>query len=155
MSYLCRPGLDCGALAIEDMLRRGPDEDKTLTTASRFLMKRGDYARAASLRRRRVERHPDAWEPRVDLATSLLFTRDLAGARDAFNAAARLAPGDWSEAHMRSAEGMAWSYFLEGTLARTGARQLWEKTLDTAPRDSLIALAARIELENLAASRQR
>lgn len=97
------------------MLARAPKNDATLQIAGDFFLRRGNYARAAAMRRLRVELDPK--NPRnaylhADLGTTLLFTRDFAAARRAFTDAEALAPADTF-----AQEGLVWSYFLEGRFA--------------------------------------
>src|SRR5262245_14941620 len=70
-AYLCRPGADCVLRAYEDMLANTPNDDDLLGSAAIFFLDRGNYARAAELRRRRLEMKPDAGL-HADLGRTLL-----------------------------------------------------------------------------------
>jgi len=126
--YLCRPGTDCAARAAEDALVRTPDDDKLLDDAASFFLRRGNYARAVALRQHRVELRPEDTSLHTDLGDALFFNRDFAGARREFAAGQKLiratspaagwVPANFVEkTYARAAEGVVWSYFLEGAYA--------------------------------------
>jgi len=70
--YLCRPGTDCEARAIDDMLEREPDDVDTLGGAVKFFLQRGNYGRAIALQRRLVELDPKEATRHEQLGKALL-----------------------------------------------------------------------------------
>lgn len=116
VAYLCRPGADCVLRAYEDMLANTPDDDELLGSAAIFFLDRGNYARAAELRRRRVELKPENGPLHSELGNALLLKREFDGARSEFAAAEKLAPGEWF-----APEGVVWSYFVEGKFSEAAA----------------------------------
>ena len=112
--YLCRPGVDCKLMAVEDLLEWCRPEDDVLDYAAEVFSVRGMHARAVSLRRQRVESDPRDVDRWFELGDAHLLNRDFASARDAFAAAKRL---DAAGAADRATIGTAWSYFLEGSYA--------------------------------------
>ena len=133
--YLCRPGVDCAMRWAEDELSRLPrykDEDKRdglLSEMGQFFLARGNYDRAVEMRRHRVELKPHDSSLHEDLGRALLFKRDFRAARVEFAAAEsagadELKSNPWKDwdliknisegATSQDAEGIVWSYFIEG-----------------------------------------
>jgi hypothetical protein len=110
LMYLCRPGTDCATRAADDMLARAPNDLNTLEEAAKFFLRRGNYGRVVSGRRRLAALEPDKALRRADVGDALLFNREFEAARREFGAVVEL-PGD---ARARAQEGIVWSYFLEG-----------------------------------------
>jgi Flp pilus assembly protein TadD len=133
--YLCRPGTDCAARAFEDALPKLPKDeelrDELLKEAASFFLIRGNFDRAIELLRRRLELKPHDISIRAALCRAILFKKDFAAARIEFAAAQKsaleespsAAPGVWKDvlqaAYAEAAEGVVWSYFLEGDYAGT------------------------------------
>ena len=125
IAYLYRPGTDCSTRAAEDALARSPDDDQVLEGASQFFFARHNYARAATLRRHRVELDPKDFTRHTELSDALLFSRDFAGARRELAEVQELTLGehpkptgyDAQSAYVRASEDIVWSYFLEGKYA--------------------------------------
>jgi hypothetical protein len=125
IAYLCRPGIDCSTRAAEDALARSPDDDQALEGASQVFFARHSYARAATLRRHRVELDPKDFTRHTDLSDALLFSRDFAEARRELAEVQELTLGehpkptgyDAQRANARASEDIVWSYFLEGKYA--------------------------------------
>lgn len=107
--YLCRPGTDCWMQAMNEELRRRPDDKRMLHDGAEFLAKRGDYAKAIELRRRAVLLEPEEAAAHVNLGEALLFALDFAGARKEFNAVP-----DPTLRKPSACRDITWSYFLEG-----------------------------------------
>jgi Flp pilus assembly protein TadD len=80
-SYLCRPGADCDARAIQDQLARTPDNRDALTGSVKFYAKRGNFARAIVLQRHKIALGSDEATDQLELGRLLLLTRDFDGAR--------------------------------------------------------------------------
>jgi hypothetical protein len=124
-AYLCRPETDCSTRAAEDALARSPDADQVLDGASQFFFARHNYARAATLRRHRVELDPKDITRHSDLSETLFYSRDFAGARRELAQVQELAIGkdpkpasdNAQSAYARAGEDIVWSYFLEGKYA--------------------------------------
>jgi tetratricopeptide (TPR) repeat protein len=124
-AYLCRPGTDCANRAAEDALSRSPDDDEVLEAASKFFFARHCYARAATLRRHRVELDPKDFTRHIDLSDALFLSLDFAGARRELAEVLELAQGDHPKptgydaqsAYARAIQDIVWSYFLEGKYA--------------------------------------
>ena len=122
VAYLCRPGTDCSLRAAEDALARSPDNDQVLEATSEFFFARHDYARAATVRRQRVELDPEDVAYHSDLSDALFYNRDFAGARRELAKMQELAlggnpkPPDFhaQSSYARASEEIVWSYFLEG-----------------------------------------
>jgi len=57
--YLCRPATDCSMQAVNEELRRRPEDSGLLGEAAEFFAKRGDYAKAIELRRRAMLLEPN------------------------------------------------------------------------------------------------
>jgi tetratricopeptide (TPR) repeat protein len=85
--FLCRAGADCDARAVEDQLTRTPNSQDVLAGAVKFYAKRGNFARAISLQRHKIELDSDAAADQFTLGRLLLLTRDFDGARNALAAA--------------------------------------------------------------------
>lgn len=123
--YICRPGTDCAARAAEDALARSPNDDDVLNGAAQFFFARHNYARAATLRRHRVELDPQDFTHHSDLSDALFFIRDFAGARRELAKVQELTLGehpkpvgnDAQSAYASASEDIVWSYFLEGKYA--------------------------------------
>jgi tetratricopeptide (TPR) repeat protein len=81
--FLCRAGADCDARAMEDQLTRTPNSQEVLDGAVKFYAKRGNFARAISLQRHKIELDSDAAADQFTLGRLLLLTRDFDGARSA------------------------------------------------------------------------
>jgi hypothetical protein len=99
-----------------------------LKAASEFFFARHNYARAAAMRKRRVELDPKDITRHTDLSDALLFSRDLEGARRELAELQRLTLGDppatvdsltnqSASTYARASEDIVWSYFLEGAYA--------------------------------------
>jgi len=112
-AFFCRQGQDCAPVALEDELRRRPDETDFLLKAAQFFSGRGNYARAVALLRHRTEVDPRSAPFHENLGIGLLFTHDFASARQEFQQGLSLAPNDLS-----LQEDVAWSYFLEGNFSQ-------------------------------------
>lgn len=110
--YLCRVGSDCSTQAMNEELRRRPEDKQVLEDAAEFFSKRGDYTKAIELRRRVVLLAPKEAAAHVYLGEALLFARDFVGARKEFNAIP-----DPTLKKPFACSGITWSYFLEGNWA--------------------------------------
>jgi hypothetical protein len=110
--YLCRPGADCDAQAIEDQLARTPDNRDVLTGSVKFYAKRGNFARAIVLQRHKIALSADEATDQFELGRLLLLTRDFDGARRVF-AIAKEQSDAASSMKVLSVQ----SYFLEGDYA--------------------------------------
>jgi len=133
VSYLCHPGVDCAMRRVEDELSRLPKDeerrDEILKNAALVFLARGNYDGSLQLQRRRLESRPDDSSVREDFGRALLFKRDFRAARSEFTtiqksaeqkAASATAGGimDGQEfAAAEAAEGIVWSYFIEGDYA--------------------------------------
>jgi tetratricopeptide (TPR) repeat protein len=107
--YLCRPGTDCSLRAMNEELRRRPEDKQVVENAAAFFRAHGDYTKAVELWRRAVPLAPKDAATHVYLGEALLFTRDFAGARKEFTAVPH--PTLKKPSACRD---MMWSYFLEG-----------------------------------------
>lgn len=131
--YLCRPEADCATRIVDDELSRLPKDEELrndrLWQAGNFYLARGNYDRAVEMRRRQVELKPHDPSVHEYLARALLFKRDFRGARVEFAAAEssradELKSNPWKDwdlikniserATSEDAEGIVWSYFIEG-----------------------------------------
>ena len=112
--YLCRPGADCDARAIEDQLARTPDNRDVLTYSAKFYAKRGNFARAIVLQRHKIALGSGEATDQLELGRLLLLTRDFGGARLVF-ATAKEQPDTASAIKALAVR----SYFLEGDYAGT------------------------------------
>lgn len=112
--YLCRPGADCNARAVQDQLSRTPDNPEVLTASAKFYAKRGDFARAVILQRHKIALGSVESADQLELGRLLLFTRDFLGARQTF-ATAKEQPDTASSINVLTVK----SYFLAGDYAGT------------------------------------
>jgi hypothetical protein len=124
--YLCHPGTDCATRLFDDELSRRPKDDDLLKQAGQIFLARGNYGRAIELQRRRLESDPDDFSAREDLCRALLFKKDFRAARSEWAAIQKLAEGksksntaagesdSFEDAAAEAAEGVVWSYFIEG-----------------------------------------
>jgi tetratricopeptide (TPR) repeat protein len=124
--YLCHPGTDCAVRALDDMLSIHPNEDDLLKQAGRVFLARGNYDRVIESERRRLESDPDNFSAREDLCRALLFKKDFRAARSEWAATQKSAGGKAKstaaggerdhveDAAAKAAEGVVWSYFIEG-----------------------------------------
>jgi hypothetical protein len=112
--YLCRPGADCDARAIEDQLARTPDNRDVLTGSVKFYAKRGNFARAIVLQRHKITLGSVESTDQLELGRLLLLTRDFDGARRIF-ATAKEQSGAASSMDFLAVR----SYFLAGDYAGT------------------------------------
>jgi len=126
--YLCHPGTDCSVRAAEDLISMHPKDDNSLRQAEDVFLARGNYDRVIELQRRRLESDPDNFSIREDLCRALLFKKDFRAARSEW-AAVQKSAGEKSksmsiaaagqrdyfeDAAAEAAEGVVWSYFIEG-----------------------------------------
>jgi len=167
--YLCRPGTDCPVRAAEDALGRTPDDDDLLDDAASLFLKRGNYARAAALRRHDADLDSRIAISHARLAEALLFNREFVGARREFAVAQKITLGesptakgaqqkdDLESAYADAVEGIVWSYFLEGANAEAvNAAKQYRLPKDHASVNpillsyfSLLRLGRRAEAESL------
>jgi hypothetical protein len=112
--YLCRPGADCDARAIQDQLARTPNNRDILTGSVKFYAKRGNFARAIVLQRHKIALGSDEAADQLELGRLLLLTRDFDGARRVF-ATAKEQSDTVSAIKVLTVR----SYFLEGNYAGT------------------------------------
>jgi len=124
--YLCHPGTDCAVRALDDLISIHPKEDDLLKQAGQVFFERGNYDRAIELQRRRLESDPDDFSVREDICRALLFKKDFRAARSEWAAIQKSAEGKsksitaagesdrFEEAAAEAAEGVVWSYFIEG-----------------------------------------
>jgi hypothetical protein len=128
--YLCRAGVDCAMRWAEDELSRLPKDeerrDEILKKAALFFLVGGNYDRSLQLQRRRLESKPEDSTVREDIGRTLLFNKDFQVARSEFAAIQKSAEQkfasatkDWERdeeerAAAEAAEGVVWSYFIEG-----------------------------------------
>jgi len=115
--YLCHPGTDCAARAVNDMLARAPDDDDTLREVSQFFLGRDNYVRAIAVRRHLVELNPKEASRHEELGKTLLLDREFEAARREFAVAMELTPPNKNQPETFAQEGIVWSYFLEGKFA--------------------------------------
>ena len=111
--FLCRAGTDCDARAMEDQLTRTPNSQDVLAGAVKFYAKRGNFARAISLQRHKIEVDTNRAADQFTLGRLLLLTRDFDGARGALAAAKE--PSERPSIK----ELMVRSHFLQGNYAGT------------------------------------
>jgi tetratricopeptide (TPR) repeat protein len=131
--FLCRAGADCDARAIEDQLTRRPNSQDVLALAVGFYAKRGNFARAVSLQRHKIELDSDAAEDQFTLGRLLLLTRDFDGARSALVVAKEPAERPSIK------ELVVRSHFLQGNYAgAVQAAKSWDAPANLSSADPII-----------------
>ena len=143
--HFCRVGNPCAPRAVEDELRRYPDDPQTVKEAAGLYERKGDYSRAIRLRRHWVEIDPRNWEAHQELADVLLLNRQFEAARQEFLASKQsLEP---KNAYSPYSYDLAYSYYLEGNYVE--AAKAAEKYLSLEFPDSTMILLRYVALVRL------
>jgi tetratricopeptide (TPR) repeat protein len=115
--HFCRAGAACAERAVEDELARYPHDPQTIKDAADLYLRKGNYDRAVTLRRRLVGFDPNDSNSREALGDALLLNREFEGARREFLAADQLIQG--KNTYSPYPFDLTYSYFLEGNYTET------------------------------------
>jgi tetratricopeptide (TPR) repeat protein len=125
IAYFCRPGKDCEALAMEDVLHLWPDENESLQNVAGFYESRKDYRRALELEGQLLRVEPKSYGNLLKFGEIQLHLRDFTSARRSFEEARKAAESSQKGESTRAAELFEWTCFLEGKYSdvlSTGAK---------------------------------